>query len=69
MFLDALVIRCVLLPAVLEILGTLTWKLPRWIDQRLPHVNIEGTSARELAAASEIEVEDQREREVTSVGQ
>jgi putative drug exporter of the RND superfamily len=68
-FLDALVIRCVLLPAVLEILGTLTWKLPRWIDERLPHVNIEGSSARELAAASEIEVEDQREREVTPVGQ
>jgi putative drug exporter of the RND superfamily len=47
-FLDALVVRCVLLPAVLEILGPLTWKLPRWIDARLPHINIEGTAAREL---------------------
>jgi RND superfamily putative drug exporter len=46
-FLDALVVRCVLLPAVLEILGPTTWKLPRWIDTRLPHVNIEGTAARE----------------------
>jgi RND superfamily putative drug exporter len=45
-FLDALVVRCVLLPAVLEILGPLTWKLPRWLDARLPRVNIEGTAAR-----------------------
>jgi RND superfamily putative drug exporter len=44
-FLDALVVRCVLLPAVLEILGPWTWKLPRWIDTRLPRVNIEGTAA------------------------
>ncbi len=44
-FLDALVVRCVMLPAVLEILGSLTWKLPAWIDARLPHVNIEGGAA------------------------
>jgi RND superfamily putative drug exporter len=52
-FLDALVIRCVMLPAVLELLGPSTWKLPTWIDQRLPHVNIEGRSA--LAEAAEEE--------------
>ena len=28
-FLDALVVRCVLLPAVLELLGPVTWRLPR----------------------------------------
>ena len=50
-FLDALVIRCVMLPAVLELLGPWTWKLPKWIDDRLPHVNIEGRSA--LAEAAE----------------
>jgi putative drug exporter of the RND superfamily len=48
-FLDALVIRCVLLPAVLEILGTATWRLPRRLDARLPHFNIEGSTARALA--------------------
>jgi putative drug exporter of the RND superfamily len=52
-FLDALVIRCVMLPAVLELLGPWTWKLPKWLDQRLPHVNIEGRSA--LAEAAEDE--------------
>jgi putative drug exporter of the RND superfamily len=49
--LDAIVVRCVLLPAVLELLGERTWWLPRWLDARLPHINIEGTSAREQLAA------------------
>jgi RND superfamily putative drug exporter len=62
-FLDAIVIRCVLLPAVLELLGPLTWKLPRWLDSRLPHFNIEGTSARELAPPKEPE-DEESEREV-----
>jgi RND superfamily putative drug exporter len=62
-FLDALVVRCVLLPAVLEVLGPLTWKLPRWLDARLPHINIEGNTAalegREVVA--EPPEEDERE--------
>ncbi len=48
--LDAIVVRCVLLPAVLELLGPLTWRLPRWLDERLPHINIEGSRARAAAA-------------------
>jgi RND superfamily putative drug exporter len=49
-FLDALVVRCVLLPAVLQLLGKTTWQLPRWLDARLPHINIEGSTARALPA-------------------
>jgi RND superfamily putative drug exporter len=49
-FLDALVVRCVLLPAVLELLGKTTWRLPGWLDARLPHINIEGSTARALPA-------------------
>ena len=45
-FLDALVVRCVMLPAVLELLGPITWRLPGWLDARLPHINIEGSNAR-----------------------
>ncbi len=41
--LDAVVVRCVLLPAVLELLGPITWRLPSWLDTRLPHINIDGT--------------------------
>jgi putative drug exporter of the RND superfamily len=44
--LDAIVVRCVMLPAVLELLGPSTWWLPRWLDARLPHINIEGSAAR-----------------------
>jgi putative drug exporter of the RND superfamily len=45
-FLDALVVRCMMLPAVLELLGPSAWWLPRWLDARLPHINIEGSTAR-----------------------
>jgi putative drug exporter of the RND superfamily len=43
--LDALVVRCVLLPALLELLGPTTWRLPRWLDALLRHANTEGTNA------------------------
>jgi RND superfamily putative drug exporter len=45
-FLDAVVVRCVLLPAVLELLGKTTWWLPSWLDRRLPRINIEGHDVR-----------------------
>jgi RND superfamily putative drug exporter len=41
-FLDALVVRCLLLPAVLGIVGRRTWQLPAWLDRVLPRLNIEG---------------------------
>ena len=40
-FLDAIVVRMLLLPAVLQLLGRTTWALPRWLDRRLPSVAIE----------------------------
>jgi RND superfamily putative drug exporter len=55
-FLDALVVRCVLLPAVLELLGPVTWRLPRWLDARLPHVNIEGSAARTPSAIEPLDL-------------
>jgi putative drug exporter of the RND superfamily len=39
--LDALVVRLLLLPAVLQLLGRTTWAMPRWLDRRLPRVAIE----------------------------
>jgi RND superfamily putative drug exporter len=42
-FLDALVVRCLLLPAVLHLVGERTWWLPSWLDRVLPRLNIEGT--------------------------
>jgi RND superfamily putative drug exporter len=46
-FLDAIVVRCIMLPAVLEILGRATWWFPRRLGELLPDINIEGHSARE----------------------
>ena len=40
-FLDAVVIRCILLPAVLELFGDRTWYFPRGLDRRLPRFAIE----------------------------
>jgi RND superfamily putative drug exporter len=42
-FLDALVVRCLLLPAVLHLIGPRTWALPGFLDRLLPRLNIEGT--------------------------
>ena len=44
LLIDATVVRLVLLPAVLAILGERTWYLPRWLDW-LPHLEIEGAGA------------------------
>ncbi len=68
-FLDAVVVRCVLLPAMLELLGPLTWKLPRWLDSRLPHFNIEGSAARELRAGAEPGEPREGEREPVAINQ
>jgi RND superfamily putative drug exporter len=40
-FLDAVVIRCILLPAVLELAGGATWWFPRGLDRVLPRLAIE----------------------------
>jgi RND superfamily putative drug exporter len=53
-FLDAIVVRCLLLPAVLHILGDATWKIPAWLDSALPRLNIEGGATR-LSPADEAE--------------
>ncbi|MGW0431577.1 MMPL family transporter [Micromonospora sp. NPDC003197] len=39
--LDAVVIRCLILPAVMRLLGTLAWWLPVWLDRRLPRLALE----------------------------
>jgi RND superfamily putative drug exporter len=44
-FLDAVVIRMLLLPAVLELLGRSTWALPAWLERSLPRVAIDAPPA------------------------
>ncbi len=41
-FLDAFVIRVVLMPAIMRVLGARAWWIPRWLDRVLPHIDIDG---------------------------
>lgn len=40
--LDAFVVRMTLIPAVMALLGNVAWALPRWLERRLPDMDIEG---------------------------
>jgi RND superfamily putative drug exporter len=41
--LDATVVRMLLVPATMELLGDRNWWLPKWLDRILPNINVEGT--------------------------
>ncbi|MBA2443851.1 MAG: MMPL family transporter [Nocardioidaceae bacterium] len=41
-FVDATIVRMVLVPSTMELLGDANWWLPRWIARILPKVEIEG---------------------------
>jgi len=47
---DATVVRMVLVPATMALMGDANWWLPRWLDRALPHVDVEG--AKVLGAAA-----------------
>jgi RND superfamily putative drug exporter len=40
---DATIVRMILVPATMELLGDRNWWLPRWLDRRLPHLQVERT--------------------------
>ena len=50
-FVDATIIRMVLVPATMELLGDANWWLPRWLDRLLPHLDLEGADTREPSPA------------------
>jgi RND superfamily putative drug exporter len=39
--LDATLVRLVLVPATMELMGEWNWWLPKWLDRRLPHADFE----------------------------
>ncbi len=41
-FLDATVVRILLVPATMELLGNRNWWFPAWLDRLLPKLNVEG---------------------------
>jgi RND superfamily putative drug exporter len=38
---DALVIRCLLVPAIMQLAGARAWWLPSWLDRRIPRLALE----------------------------
>lgn len=42
-FVDASLVRMILVPATMELLGEWNWWFPKWLDRSVPHVNVEGT--------------------------
>jgi len=43
-FLDATIVRMVLVPATMELLGARNWWMPAWLDRLLPKIDVEGKS-------------------------
>jgi RND superfamily putative drug exporter len=43
--LDALVIRCLIVPAVMRLFGAKAWWMPRWLGRVLPQVALERAEA------------------------
>ena len=41
-FVDATLVRMVLVPATMRLLGDRNWWLPGWLDRLLPHLDVEG---------------------------
>src|SRR5918995_369454 len=50
-FIDAFIIRLLLLPAVMHLAGPAMWWMPAWLEKRLPHLNIEPPEESAEAAA------------------
>ena len=53
---DATVVRCLLVPAILVLLDRAAWWLPSWLDRSLPQISVEGEeyfAARDAAASAE----------------
>ncbi|MFI6435972.1 MMPL family transporter [Streptomyces sp. NPDC050759] len=49
---DATVVRLLMVPAVMTLLGRHAWWTPHWLDRMLPHIDAEGNGAVSRAPAS-----------------
>jgi RND superfamily putative drug exporter len=39
---DATIVRMLLVPATMELLGDRNWWIPKWLDRILPNIDVEG---------------------------
>lgn len=57
---DATIVRMLLVPATMQLLGARNWWLPAWLDRILPNLNVEGEHHEPPVSGSE-EVDPERE--------
>ena len=50
-FVDATLVRMVLVPSVMQLLGRTAWTMPRWLDRLLPDSRLDETAVVEPSAA------------------
>ncbi len=50
-FVDATIVRIILVPATMELLGNNNWWFPKWLDRLIPKLNVEGTHIDEAVEA------------------
>ncbi|MHB8290835.1 MAG: MMPL family transporter, partial [Acidimicrobiales bacterium] len=41
-FVDATLVRMVLVPSIMQLLGGANWWLPHWLDRAVPHLDVDG---------------------------
>jgi RND superfamily putative drug exporter len=46
-FVDATIVRMILVPSTMALMGDANWWLPRWLDRAMPHIDVEGASVLE----------------------
>jgi len=51
---DATIVRLLLVPATMELLGDKNWWLPRWLDRILPNIDVEGHAEPTLPEDEEV---------------
>ncbi len=44
-FIDATIVRMMLVPATMELAGKINWWCPAWLDRILPHIEIDRPDA------------------------
>jgi RND superfamily putative drug exporter len=59
---DATVVRMVLVPSTMELLGDANWWLPDWLERRLPRFHVEGESAETIEAELDELLRQEEER-------
>ncbi|MGW0706824.1 MMPL family transporter [Streptomyces sp. NPDC002643] len=71
--LDAFVLRTLLVPALMHLLGGANWWLPRWLDKRMPRISIEPPESRAAherladVVVEELEPEKEQPKDVRDI--